>query len=486
MAKLFNPRLFEFVLRFRWGAFTVVILPTPHSPLPTTYQLSTPYEILNTIYELRYDRNMSKVKSVIKKVIPKGSIKQIEDTYRHSRARAAYSLYGKAPNGLKVIAVTGTNGKTTTCAFVNAVLKAAGLKTAVYTTAFVEINGKYEENHTHMTVASPWHMQKFFKRAKAAGVEWVVLEVTSHALDQYRIYGVPIEVAIVTNLTQDHLDYHGTMENYAAAKARLITDFAPKHVILNADDEWLEFFGRKVKKKLHTVGKNTATNQIKEVKLGASGTTFTLIGPYGTTQVTSQLVGDFNVYNAAMAITAGQVIGLNNKDIVAGIAALSVVDGRLEPVNAGQSFAVLVDFAHTPDALMNVLKAVKQITKGKVRVVFGADGDRDKKKREPMGAIAVNYADYAYLTDGETYTEDPDAIRRAVWQGVANAKGTDRCVEIGDRKEAIRQAIADADPGDAIVLTGVGNLGRNVGGKVIDWNEREIARTLLEQQLRRS
>lgn len=426
---------------------------------------------------------MSKIKSAIKKVIPKDNINKFDDVYRQNRAKVAYQFYGKAPDGLKVIAVTGTNGKTTTCAYLNAMLKASGQKTAVYTTAFIEIAGKYQENQTHMTVASPWRMQKFFRKAKNEDVDWVILEVTSHALDQYRIYGVPVEIAIITNLTQDHLDYHGSMENYASAKARLITDFAPKHVILNADDEWLEFFGRKVKKKLYTVGKGSATNQIKDIRLTPKGTTFSLIGPSGTTRVSTHLVGDFNIYNASMAITAGQVIGLKNSEMTEGIASLSVVDGRMELVDAGQDFVVLVDFAHTPDALMNVLKAVKEITPGKVRIVFGADGDRDKKKRAPMGKISAEYADMIYLTDGETYTEDPASIRKAVYNGVLEANGANKCIEIGDRKEAIQKAIEDAQKGDTIIIAGVGNLGRNVSGKVINWNEREITRELIEQHL---
>jgi UDP-N-acetylmuramoyl-L-alanyl-D-glutamate--2,6-diaminopimelate ligase len=193
---------------------------------------------------------MSGVKKLARKVIPKDAVTSAERQYRLVKAKTAYTIYGSAPKNAKVIAVTGTNGKTTTCAFINAMLKGAGLKTAVYTTAFVEIDGNYQPNTSHMTVASPWSVQKFFKQAKAAKVDWVILEVTSHALDQYRIYGIPVEVAVFTNLTQDHLDYHKTMDNYAAAKARLITDYKPKHTVLNADDDWFEYFGRKVKKNL--------------------------------------------------------------------------------------------------------------------------------------------------------------------------------------------------------------------------------------------
>jgi UDP-N-acetylmuramoyl-L-alanyl-D-glutamate--2,6-diaminopimelate ligase len=425
---------------------------------------------------------MSSVKKIARKVIPKDRLEKLEETYRLQKAKTAYGLYGKAPKDVKVIAVTGTNGKTTTCAFINAMLKGAGVKTAVYTTAFTEINGSYKANKTHMTVASPWSVQKFFKQAKKAEVDWVILEVTSHALDQHRIYGVTVDIAVITNLSQDHLDYHKTMENYAAAKARLITEFQPKDVILNADDEWFEYFGRKVKKHLHSVGMHKATDQIKEVALTAKGTSFSVVSSRGRTDVSMQLVGQFNVYNAAMAVAVGTVIGIDRKSIAKGIGELSVVDGRLEPVSAGQDFAVLVDYAHTPDALKNVLHAVRAIAKGKVRVVFGATGDRDPLKRPDMGKIAAEYADYIYLTDDETYLEDPDSIRDAVEQGILAAGGKDKYIEIGDRRAAITQAFKDAEPGDVVLLAGIGHQDyRAMGGKKEVWDERVVAKEILEE-----
>jgi UDP-N-acetylmuramoyl-L-alanyl-D-glutamate--2,6-diaminopimelate ligase len=420
---------------------------------------------------------MSSVKKIARKVIPQEKLDSFEDSYRLRKAKTAYALYGKAPKSAKVIAVTGTNGKTTTCAFINAMLKGAGLKTAVYTTAFSEINGQYRPNTSHMTVASPWSVQKFFKQAKKAKVDWVILEVTSHALDQHRIYGVNVDIAVITNLTQDHLDYHKTMENYAAAKARLITEFQPKDVVLNADDEW---FDRKVKKHLHSVGIHKATDQIKEVALTAQGTSFSVVSSRGRTDVSMQLVGQFNVYNAAMAVAVGTVIGIDRKSIAKGIGELSVVGGRLEPVSAGQQFAVLVDYAHTPDALKNVLQAVRAITKGKVRVVFGATGDRDPLKRPDMGKIAAAYADYIYLTDDETYLEDPDSIRDAVEQGILAAGGKDKYIEIGDRRAAITQAFSDAESGDVVLLAGIGHQDyRAMGGKKEAWDERIVAKEIL-------
>ncbi len=423
---------------------------------------------------------MSGVKKLARKVIPKDKLTQAEEAYRLTKAKAAYSLYGKAPQALKVIAVTGTNGKTTTCAFINAMLKSAGYTTAVYTTAFNEIAGNYTANTSHMTVASSWSVQKFFKKAKKAGAEWVILEVTSHALDQHRIYGVNVDIAVVTNLSQDHLDYHKTMEDYAAAKARLISDFQPKDVVLNADDDWFEYFGRKVKKHLHTVGAHKATDQIKEVSLAASGTQFSVVSKKGRVDIAMPLVGEFNVYNAAMAVAVGTIIGIDKQRIAEGIASLEVVAGRLEPVNAGQDFAVLVDYAHTPDALKNVLQAVTSIAHGKIRIVFGATGDRDAKKRPQMGQIAMEYADVIYLTDDETYTEDGDSIRAAVRQGIESAQSSALWYEIADRKQAITQALQDAKKGDVVILAGIGHQDyRNMGGKKQPWDERVVAKEIL-------
>lgn len=424
---------------------------------------------------------MSSVKKIARKVIPKEKLTQAEEAYRLAKAKTAYNVHGKAPKGLKVIAVTGTNGKTTTCAFINAMLKQSGCTTAVYTTAFTEVAGVYAANTSHMTVASPWSVQKFFKQAKKAGADWVVLEVTSHALDQHRIYGVNIDIAVITNLSQDHLDYHKNMENYAAAKARLITDFQPKDVVLNADDDWFEYFGRKVKKHMHTVGMHKATDQIKEVSLKADGTRFAIVSKKGRVDVAMQLVGEFNVYNAAMAAAVGTIIGLDKNSITDGLASLDVVAGRLESVQAGQDFAVLVDYAHTPDALKNVLQAVRSIASGKVRIVFGATGDRDPKKRPEMGRIAMEYADVVYLTDDETYTEDGEVIRAAVRQGIESSTSKAQWTELPDRKDAIKKALSDAKSGDVVVLAGIGHQDyRNMGGKKEPWDERIIAKELIE------
>ena len=428
---------------------------------------------------------MASLKNTMRDIIPNSTISSAEHFYRLQKARIAYLKYGRASKGMKVIAITGTNGKTSTCTYINEVLKAAGLKTAVYTTAYSEIRGRHKPNTSHMTVASAWSVQKFFKAAKEANVDCVILEVTSHALDQHRIYGVDVKVAAITNLSQDHLDYHKTMENYAAAKARLITDFAPEDVILNADDEWYEYYRTKVEGNMHAVGKE-ADHQIKHMKLTPSGTDFELITPLGFCNVHINQIGEFNAYNASMAAVVGQIIGIEDEVISKGLKTVGVIEGRLEPVDGGQDFTVLVDYAHTPDAIKNVVVAAKAAAEGKVRLVFGATGvgeyARDTKKRGPMGEIAAEYADFIYLTDDETYLEDGDKIRDAVEKGILKAGGKDKYVEIGDRKKAIKQALKDAKKGDIVLLCGIGHQDyRNMGGKHEKWDERIIAKEILEE-----
>jgi UDP-N-acetylmuramoyl-L-alanyl-D-glutamate--2,6-diaminopimelate ligase len=427
---------------------------------------------------------MNGVKNLARRVIPKSYIKKAEKTYRLTKVKTANTYYRQPGKDLRVIAVTGTNGKTTTCAFINEILKSAGLKTAVCTTAYTEINGVNTPNRNHMTVASTWSVQRFLAKAKQAKVDWVILEVTSHALDQYRIKGVPIEVAVITNISQDHLDYHGTMENYAAAKRRLITDFTPKIVILNADDEWFGYFNEATSGKAISVGKGMATFQMKQLQISALETKLSLVSPKGVLNLKTSLIGEFNAYNAAMSAATAQAIGIDKAAIVSGVANLPIVPGRLEPVIAGQSFHVLVDYAHTPDALKNVLEALKKATEGKLLLVFGATGDRDKSKRPLMGEAAVRYADKIYLTDDETYTEDPVIVRLGVMEGINKAGGATKTVEIPDRREAIIQAFKDAGAGDIVLLTGIGHQDyRNMGGKKLPWDERKVAKELLTEGL---
>lgn len=418
-------------------------------------------------------------KKLVRKILPTQAIKGVEELYRKGRIYALQATEGFPARGMQVIAVTGTNGKTTTCLYINEMLKSAGFKTAMFTTALSEIAGEAKANTIHRTVPLTGDLLKFLKSAKKKRVDYVVLEVTSQALDQHKLIGIPVEVAVMTNLTQDHLDYHKTMEAYAAAKARLFNSYMkPKKVVLNHDDEWFNYYAQQSVVKPVTYGADSKSQlRLKKIVSTAAGSTVAAEYEGQVLNLQTQLVGKFNAYNAAAAAATGLALGIAPAQIVVGVAALKAVPGRMEQVDAGQGFSVLVDYAHTPDALDNVLSTLQKVTKGRVVIVFGATGDRDKAKRPIMGELVAKNADYIYLTDDETYTEDPASIRAAVMEGITKGRGAAKTTEIADRRKAIAVAFKQAQKGDVILLAGIGHQDyRAMGGKNIPWDERVVAR----------
>ena len=422
-------------------------------------------------------------KRLVRKVLPKRGIRAAEEVYRKSRIRAAQTRYGHPAKDARVIAVTGTNGKTTTCVLINSVLKAGGYHTAMFTTAVVEMDGVATNNKIHRTVPLTADLLKFFKEAKEKNVDFIILETTSQALHQHKLMGIPIEIAVMTNLTQDHMDYHGTMEAYAAAKARLFNGYMkPKHCILNRDDEWYDYYAKESVGQLISYGQSKESDlQIIGLKQSVAGNDFRLSVDGDSTPIHTELTGLFNAYNAAAAAAVGALLELPDTDIAKGLSSLAAVPGRMEAIKEGQKFNVIVDYAHTPDALKNVITALKETTKGKVRVVFGATGDRDKGKRPIMGEVVAGLADHIYLTDDETYSEDPDTIRDAVLGGIKQAGGEDKTTVIADRRDAIKQAFVDAKAADTVLLAGMGHQDyRAMGGVKEPWDERQVARELLK------
>ncbi len=424
---------------------------------------------------------MDSAKKIIRKLVPRKLLRGVEQGFRLLRGLFWQARYGFPARGMHVVAVTGTNGKTTTANYINEVLKAGGHKTALFTTALIEVAGKSEPNKTHFTLVKQSLVQQFFARSKKANVDWVVLEVTSHAIDQHRIMGVPVEVAVMTNLTQDHLDYHGTMEEYARVKSLLFSAFKPRFCILNTDDDWYQFFSDRSVGRSVTYGKSEdATFCLQSQQSGTKGSTAKFVYSGQQYLLKTSLQGSFNTYNALAGIAVGHSLGIDVKTAINGIGNLQAVPGRMESIQEGQSFNVVVDFAYTPDALQKALVALRETTKGSVRIVFGATGDRDKTKRPLMGKVVAECADAIYLTDDETYTEDPDRIRQAVYEGIEQAKGANKTKVIADREEAIQQAFTDAKAGDSILLAGIGHeTERNMGGKQVAWDDRVIARKLL-------
>lgn len=417
-----------------------------------------------------------------RKVLPKGAVKSLEGTYRKSRVRLVRTRYRNPSRRLKVIAITGTNGKTTTLNYINEILKEAGYKTAMFTTAVIEIAGNRKINDLNVTVATTAQMQRFFRDAKRARVDYTLLEVTSHALDQHKLDGVPIHMAIMTNLTQDHLDYHGTMDNYAAAKAKLFKG-EPEYIVLNRDDDWFDYYDKfdAASQKI-TYGKHSdAEAKIERVKLFRKGTEATVVVDHQTKlELATALPGEFNVFNMTAAAAATYLLGVRMNDIVEGVANLDGVPGRFERVETGKDYDVIVDYAHTPDALEKFLSAAKSITKNRIILVFGACGDRDKGKRPIMGEIASRLADRIILTDEESYSEDPDKIRADIMGGIESARGTAKTTEIADRRDAINKALGVAKKGDTVLITGMGHEKfRVINGKKEPWNDADVVRELL-------
>jgi UDP-N-acetylmuramoyl-L-alanyl-D-glutamate--2,6-diaminopimelate ligase len=418
----------------------------------------------------------------VRKLLPKQAVRGIEEVYRIGRVHAISARYGYPARGLKVLAVTGTNGKTTTVNYLNEILKEAGLKTAMFSTAVIEIDGKRQLNDLNATVGTTERMQEFFRDAKKASVDYVVLEITSHALHQHKLSTVPIEAAIMTNLTQDHLDYHGTMQHYAEAKGKLFAG-KPQFIILNRDDEWFDFFNKyqagaqKITYGMH----DDAEARIDYTKLYKKGSEATIVIDHQIKlQLATALPGTYNIYNMTAAAAAAYVLGIKLTDIVEGAANLEGVPGRFERVVEGKEYDVIVDYAHTPDALEKLLESAKSITKNRVILVFGATGDRDKSKRPIMGEIAARLADRIFLTDDESYNEDPAAIRDQVRAGIESANGDAKTTEVDDRREAIKKALAIATKGDTILITGMGHEQfRIVNGERQPWNDGAVVREIL-------
>lgn len=430
---------------------------------------------------------MTAKKQVVKKVrqvLPRSAVKGLEEGYRRGRTKLVSARYGNPASGMKVIGVTGTNGKTTTINYINEILKEAGLKTAMFSTALIEIAGETKANELNATVPNMNLLMQFFRSAKKAKVDYVLLEVSSHALHQHKLDGVKFTAAVMTNVTQDHLDYHHTMEEYAAVKAQLFKG-RPRYIVLNRDDEWFDFFDA-YPARTHKISygtDETAEAKIEHVKLYKKGGEARIVLDGSTTlELATALPGKYNVYNMTAAASLAYLLGVDLEAIVEGVANLEGVPGRYERAVEGLGYEVIVDYAHTPDGLEKLLEAATSVTKNRVILVLGATGDRDKGKRPIMGEIASRLADRIILTDEENYTEDAASIREQVFEGIEKAGGGMKTTEIADRREAIKKALSIAKKGDTILLTGLGHEKfRITDGKPMPWNDGDVVRELLAE-----
>lgn len=421
-------------------------------------------------------------RSTIKKLIPTSLFAKVEP-YGHLLEAIFYNvIYDFPAKDIKVIGVTGTSGKTSTSFLIERMLHEAGFKVGLMTTVGYGIGRDIKPQTNTMTTVSVPELMKRLKWMKSQGVEWLVLETTSHALAQNRVWGIPYYLAVFTNLTHEHLDYHKTFENYRNAKRKLFklvnkNTKGTQTGIINIEDPSAEFFAGDVKKPL-LYGVDKGDLQASKVVLRPSGSDFEAKIEGDTYKIHTNLPGSFNVSNSLAAIGVGRVLGLSVIQVEKGIAALESVEGRMTRIDAGQAFDVIVDFAHTPDSFEKIFKDIKPMVKGKLLVVFGSPGRRDETKRAIQGELAGIYCDEVIITEDDPRDIDPIEIMNQIASGsekVGKIRDKDLFL-INDRTEAINFAIKRAQYDDTVLLLGKGHekvIHRAHGDDT--WNEVEVA-----------
>lgn len=373
--------------------------------------------------------------------------------YHIGKATASAVIKGFPGRKLTIIGVTGTNGKTTTSFMIWKMLNNAGKKTGLMTTVGWGVD-KIHEQKEHMTTVDSKLLNERIDKIVKSGARYLVLEVTSHALAQHRDLGIPIDIAVMTNVTHEHLDYHKTFERYRDAKRKLFKK--ARFGIINADDPSAKYFEKDVKKYI-TYGIKNGDLRAREIKLRQDGVEF--ISSDGL-RIHTNIAGQFNVSNALACVAVGRELGLNDKEISEGILALEEVEGRMVKINEGQDFTAIMDFAHTPDAFLKLLPDMKKATKNRLIVMFGsAGGRRDPSKRKPMGKIAGEYADIVILTEEDDRDTPNEEILEMIAEGARESGKKDGkdLIKIPNRPKAILEACKIAEKGDTVLFLGKGN-----------------------------
>ena len=439
---------------------------------------------------------LNHIKKLLRKILPQSWILASHKL----RAVVACLLYRFPGRKIKVIGVTGTNGKTTVCYLIASILEEAGFKVGLCTTIEFWINGKKWANKTKMTTLSPFILQKLLSQMVKEKCDYAVIETSSHAVVQHRIWGIPYDAMVFTNLTHEHLDYHKSFEEYRAAKGRLFERLEGsfrkpntlKVSVVNRDDPSFSYFydfEADVKLSYGILGGDVSAQNILYRPDGAD---FIMTTPRGKILIKLKLPGRFNIHNALAAAALGLSQGIDPQIIKAGLEKVEGVPGRMEKINQGQDFTVLIDYAHTPDALQKIYETLIPVKKGNLIHVFGACGDRDRSKRPIMGALAGRYADYVILTNEDPYTEDPKKIIQEIAKGVyrgrergqVGKKEGENFWKILDRREAIKKALSLAKKDDVVLITGKGaEQAIVVGDKKIPWDDRKVTRELLQDML---
>lgn len=436
---------------------------------------------------------MERILASLRRMIPRRLFRSLQPAYHLALAISGNLVYRFPTRGMVVIAVTGTNGKTTTCLVINELLKAGGFTTGLASTTTLEVAGKSEPNVTNRTNLGRWQFVRLADRMRQASVTHLVVEAASEGIAQHRLWGVPIDVAVFTNLSPEHLGTHGTMENYRRAKERIFAALSrtrrlsgvEKLSVVNVDDPVAQhFLAHAADRKLTFSVEHEADFRAREIRLGGSRSGFSLSAEGSEHEIELALAGRFNVENALAATATTRGLNLPWEVIEGRLAEPFQTPGRLEDVETGRPFRVVVDYAHTEDALRKLYPTLREQTDGQLIAVLGAAGDRDRGKRPVLGRVAAEAADYVIVTDEEPYHEDPATIIEAVAAGVREAgkkEGVDFEV-VPDRREAIRAALKRAQPDDIVVVTGMGHQRyKAVGDRKIPWQDQQVIKEELER-----
>ncbi len=401
---------------------------------------------------------------------------------REALAKASAFLYREPSKDFLLIGVTGTNGKTTTTYLLESIFKSGGKKSGLIGTVEYRIGDKIIL--PERTTPESSDLQRIFLQMKKEGVQAVAMEVSSHAIHQGRVSFCFYDRLIFTNLSQDHLDYHKTMEEYFEVKKSLFEHNPEAMRILNADDSYGERLLKELSGEKISYGIKKGEVKAENIVVLPESVFFSLLSPWGKISIKLKLKGRFNVYNALAASTAALSVGFSLEDVANGLESVERVPGRLEPVDLGQDFMILIDYAHTPDGLKSVLETCREVTPGKLIVVFGCGGDRDRKKRPLMGRIAAELADYTIITSDNPRSEEPREIIKEIEKGYLSSSKKAPYEKITERREAIIRAIWLAEKGDTVVIAGKGHERYQIfKDRKVHFDDFEVAKNILKVRI---
>lgn len=463
-------------------------LDTPIEALITNSREKTVNGLFFCISGLRFDAHLFAGQAVengctaliVERFVESPAAQVKVENARSAMAYIASAFFSHPSRSLRMVGVCGTKGKTTTSYLMKAILEQAGFKTGLIGTTGNMIGGKHLPSN--MTTPDPVDLHRCLRQMVDEGVEVVSMEVSAHAVDMHRLDGVDFEAACYTNLSQDHLDYFGTMERYFEAKKAFFMRGQVKNAALNADDDTSENIRRDLKVPYLTFGISADADVFaRDIEISENGVEFTIrLRGLEEMHIAMHLTGMFNVYNALAAASLAMIMGIDKEDIRKGLESVKNVPGRVEVLETGTPYKVILDYAHSPDALENVLRTVRAFTRKRLIALVGCGGDRDHGKRPMMGKIVGKMADFSILTSDNPRTEDPMQILRAIEEGMKETEGA--YVMIENRREAIRYALEMGEEGDVIILAGKGNeTYQDIMGVKRPFDEKIVVQELLEE-----